>query len=579
MGEFLLCGRQADDPAGERLSRAVRNEAERQGFMVSPLSSLVWMITWGPRPPTIRKIGPWTMIGDVFDRRLPVYPSVDDRAPQAYDAKLMARVWGRYVGVRLDPSGAAAAVLRDPSGAREALVWAAHGLTFIASDIPDGLTRTVAPHWRISTERLSAAVGNPLILGSSLLLDGPIALLPGEMRDLVTEETVALWSPADHIHRPDLTALPPSDAALHLRSVIEEAVDGLASAASVIGAEVSGGLDSSLVAAALHSRHAVRLWLHAFGPGPNADERPFVAALEKQLGMKTTQFERRASALTREALEATPQRVRPSLAALDGDFDHEWALRCSAAGVQALFTGKGGDGLLVQPAAPAVFTDLWRLKGWRALWSRDLVQLARLNERSIWTLVSEARRWKRPLDPTPGDLALFTPLPTPSLRHPWLDDAAAWGPAKTVQVLSLFQGHGLHGASRLTAAVDVFHPLLSQPVIEACLGLSTPQLTLGRRDRALARLAFQDRLPPEILERRSKGELTAFFGRMIADGLADLRPWLLDGRLAALGIIDRKTTEAALTRDALIRFGDYPDILLAALFEGWVRAWDNRLQA
>lgn len=579
MGEFLLCGRQANDPSGDGLSRAVRNEAERQGFMINPLSSLVWMIAWGPRPPTISKIGPWTMIGDVFDRRLPVFPSVDDRDPQAYDAKLMARVWGRYVGVRLDPSGAAAAVLRDPSGAREALVWAAHGLTFIASDIPDGLTRTVAPHWRISTERLSAAVRNPLILGSSLLLDGPIALLPGEMRDLVTEETVALWSPADHIHRPDLTALPPSDAALHLRSAIEEAVDGLASAASVIGAEVSGGLDSSLVAAALHPRHSVRLWLHAFGPGPNADERPFVAALEKQLGMKTTQFERRASVLTREALEAAPQRVRPSLAALDGDFDHEWAIRCAAAGVQALFTGKGGDGLLVQPAAPAVFTDLWRLKGSRALWSRDLVQLARLNERSIWTLVSEARRWRRPLDPTPDDLALFTPLAAPSPRHPWLDDAAAWGPAKTVQVLSLLQGHGLHGPSRLTAAVDVFHPLLSQPVIEACLGLSTPQLTLGRRDRALARLAFQDRLPPEILERRSKGELTAFFGRMIADGLPDLRPWLLDGRLAALGIIDRKTTEAALTRDALIRFGDYPDILLAALFEGWVRAWDSRLQA
>ncbi|MNY26078.1 hypothetical protein D3C86_1599060 [compost metagenome] len=144
--------------------------------------------------------------------------------------------------------------------------------------------------------------------------------------------------------------------------------------------------------------------------------------------------------------------------------------------------------------------------------------------------------------------------------------------------MSLLQGHGLHGPSRLTAAVDVFHPLLSQPVIEACLGLTTPQLTLGRRDRALARLAFRDRLPPEVLQRRSKGELTAYFGRMIADGLPDLRPWLLDGRLAALGVIDRRSAEAALTRDALIRCGDYPDILLAAMFEGWVRAWDNRLQ-
>lgn len=578
MGDFLLCSRRAEDLSGERLARAACDVAERQGFIARRLSPLVWMITWGPRPPKVSRIGPWTLFGDVFDRRRPVFPSIDDRDPRAYDAKMIARIWGRYVGVLLDPSGAATAILRDPSGAREAVYWTAHGLTFVASDVPDGLVTSVAPDWRISTERLSAAIRNPLALSACLLLDGPVALLPGEMRDLVAEETIPLWSPADHVHRRDLTSLSTPDAADHLRAAVAEAVDGLASAAEGVGAEISGGLDSSIVAAALHPRHKVRLWLNASGPGPGADESAFVAALEKQLDIDVTRFNRRAAALDRDALEAAPQRLRPSLAALDGDFDQEWAIRCSSAGVDALFTGKGGDGMLIQPAAARVFTDLWRLKGWRALCSRDLVRLARLNERSVWTLVSEAIRWKQPLYPASGDLNLFTPSVSPSPHHPWLDDAAAWGPAKAVQVMSLLQGHGLHGPSRLTAAVDVFHPLLSQPVIEACLGLTTPQLTLGRRDRALARLAFRDRLPPAVLQRRSKGELTAYFGRMIADGLPDLRPWLLDGRLAALGVIDRRSAEAALTRDALIRCGDYPDILLAAMFEGWVRAWDNRLQ-
>lgn len=579
MGEFLLCGRKANDPAGERLSRAIQNEAERQGFSTRPLSPLTWMIVWGPRPPAIRKIGPWTLLGDVFDRRQPIFPAVAGQDHRAYDAKLVARIWGRYVGVLLDASGGLSAVLRDPSGAREAVFWTAHGLTFVASDVPDGLVRSVAPDWKISVGRLSAAVRNPLVLGSSLLLDGPVALLPGEMRDLVTEETIPLWCPDDHVHRPDLIALTPPEAAARIHAAISEAVDGLASAARVVGAEVSGGLDSSIVAAALHPRHEVRLWLNATGPYPGADESPFVTALEAHLGIAATRFDRRASVLDLKALEAMPQRLRPSLAALDGDFDHEWAIRCASAGVDALLTGKGGDGVLIQPASRAVFTDLWRLKGWRALWSPDLFRLARLNERSVWTLMSEARHWRVPICPAPGDLNLFTPLAAPPPPHPWLDGAAEWGPAKTVQVLSLLQGHGLHGASRLTAAVDVFHPLLSQPVIETCLGLSTPQLTLGRRDRALARLAFQDQLPTEILQRRSKGELTAFFGRMIADGLPDLRPWLLDGRLAAMGVIDRNVAEAALTRDALIRCGDYPDILLAALFEGWVRAWERRLQA
>ena len=579
MGEFLLCGRRPNDPNGECLSRAIRDDAERHGYVSKPLSSLTWLIAWGPRPPSIRQIGPWTLIGDVFDRRRPVFPAVDDRNRRAYDFKLLARIWGRYVGVILDPAGAVSAALRDPSGAREAVVWTSHGLTFVASDIPDALTRTVAPDWRISVERISAAIRNPLDLGSELLLDGPVALRPGEMRDLVNDETTPLWSPAAHIHRPDLLALTPSEAATHLREAVEEAVDGLASAVDVVAAEVSGGLDSSLVAAALHPRRRVGLWLNAFGPGPGADERSFVDALAEHLNIKVTTFARRASVLTRQELEAAPQRLRPSLAALDGAFDHEWAIRCADAGAQALFTGKGGDGLLVQPATPEVFSDLWRLEGWRAFASPALLHLARLNERSVWTLIANARRRHGHNDPPRPGLDLFTPLEAPPGRHPWLRDAVAWGPAKTVQVLSLLQGHGLHGPSRLTAAVDVFHPLLSQPVIEACLGLSTPQLTLGRRDRALARLAFQDRLPPEILQRSSKGELTAFFGRMIADGLKDLRPWLLDGRLAALGVIDRAATEAILTRDALIRHGGYPDILVAALFEGWVRAWDQRLQA
>lgn len=578
MGEFLLCSRRPGDAIGERLSRAVRHEAERQGYASEALSPLTWLIAWGPRPPAIRRIGPWTLVGDVFDRRRPVFPTVRENDPKAYDVKLLARVWGRYVGVMLDPAGSVAAALRDPSGAREAVVWTAHGLTFVASDVPDALIRTVAPDWRISVERVSAAVRNPLALGSELLLDGPVALLPGEMRDLATEETTPLWTPAGHIHRPDLLALQPPEAAAQLRDALKEAVDGLASATDAVAAEVSGGLDSSLVAAALHPSHQVRLWLNAFGPGPGADERRFVQALAAHLDIEVTTYSRRPSVLTRKELEAAPQRLRPSLAALDGAFDQEWAVRCAKAGVDALFTGKGGDGLLIQPATSKVFTDLWRLKGWRSLASPDLAHLARLNERSVWTLVAEARRWRGQMDrPRPGQ-DLFTPLATSPARHPWLKEASAWGPAKTVQVLSLLQGHGLHGPSRLTAAVDVFHPLLSQPVIEACLGLSTPQLTLGRRDRALARLAFQDQLPPEIIQRRSKGELTAFFGRMIADGLEDLRPWLLDGRLAALGIIDRRSAEAILTRDALIRGGDYPDILVAALFEGWVRAWDSRLR-
>ena len=48
-------------------------------------------------------------------------------------------------------------------------------------------------------------------------------------------------------------------------------------------------------------------------------------------------------------------------------------------------------------------------------------------------------------------------------------------------------------------------PLFSQPLVELCLRIPTYVLTHGGWDRAVARRAFYDDLPPEIRNRRHKG--------------------------------------------------------------------------
>ena len=90
--------------------------------------------------------------------------------------------------------------------------------------------------------------------------------------------------------------------------------------------------------------------------------------------------------------------------------------------------------------------------------------------------------------------------------------------------------------------------------VELALGLSVPLLTDdGRADRRLARAAFADRLPPEILHRRSKGEMTAYFGRQAAASIPFLRDHLLGGRLAARGLIDRVFGVSAFGTDLGLR--------------------------
>lgn len=89
------------------------------------------------------------------------------------------------------------------------------------------------------------------------------------------------------------------------------------------------------------------------------------------------------------------------------------------------------------------------------------------------------------------------------------------------------------------------HPLLSQPLVEYSLSCATVTLTTGGRDRDFARQAFADHLPAQVINRRSKGNLSAHYSWMAAASLPMLRDLLLDGRLVAAGLVDRERLAAA----------------------------------
>jgi asparagine synthase (glutamine-hydrolysing) len=578
MKTYLIASVSADTPAGdERLSR-LRAEAEAAGMVVKPLSPRAWLAVSGSKSAPTVSVGAWTLLGDVFNRDAAPVRRVPHHDPYVYEKKMIARFWGRYVAIRLDAGGAPAAVVRDPSGALDCVSWTSDGLTLIASDLPSWLSPTCRQGWRIDRERVEAALHDPYGTAGALLLDGPTAVLPGTLQPLPEGIPVALWRP-DWIAR-SAEARSDAEAADALRKAVDESVAGFSRLGGVLACEISGGLDSSIVAESLvrSGKDHTKLWLNAWGPDPSADERPWVTSLAEHLAIAATTVPRAVGRVTPAFLEAIPQGFRPGLAALDTLHDADWARRFETDGIDRVLTGKGGDSMFVQPADIGVFVDLWRERGWRAFFLADTVRLARWNERSVWTLVQAARRrdWRPQSVDAPN--GLLRPRTSPNRpRHPWLDGIDDLGPAKRRQILGLVQGVMLHGASLQTQAAAVIHPLLSQPVVETCLALPTPQLTLGRRDRGLARRAFADRLPASITTRRSKGEMTAFYGRMIAEGLDVLRPWLLDGRLAAMGLIDRQGAEGALTRESLAWRGGYVDIMVTAAIEGWVRAWERRL--
>lgn len=578
MGNYLLVSLDPDAPADTPRLHALRHAALSAGLKVRDLSDQAWLASWGPAPVATLTVGPWILVGETFHRHQSPVWRVAVHDPLSYEKKLIARFWGRYIGLRLDKDGSLAALLRDPSGALDCVHWRDGPLTFAASDIPDRLLNLISKDWTLDAARIEAALRDPYATAGSLLLSGPSALDPGTLVALPEGEVQVLWRP-DEIAR-NATPLDDADAAQALRMAVDEAVMALAGEGQALAVEISGGLDSGIVAATVARHHPgrTRLWLNAWGPDASADERPWVDLLADHLAIPATCVPRATGRVTQDLLDTMPQGFRPGLAALDGLHDADWARRFRSSGIDRVLTGKGGDGLFIQPADVGVFVDLWHERGWRAVLSPALAELARWNERSVWTLIAQARRrdWT-PETTDPPNLLLAPPIHQRLPRHPWLEGIGDLGPIKRRQISALVQGVGLHGSTLQTKAAAVIHPLLSQPVVETCLALPVSQLTLGRRDRGLAREAFRDRLPPALLERRSKGEMTAFYGHMIADGLDVLRPWLLEGRLADMGLIDRPATEALLTRESLAWRGGYVDVMVTAAIEGWVRAWARRL--
>ena len=91
-------------------------------------------------------------------------------------------------------------------------------------------------------------------------------------------------------------------------------------------------------------------------------------------------------------------------------------------------------------------------------------------------------------------------------------------------------------------------PLLSQPLVELCLRIPTYVLIRSGRDRALARRAFANDLPAEIIARYAKGRADHHSRNILDANLAFVRELLLDGALVQKGLLNRTNLELYLTR-------------------------------
>jgi asparagine synthase (glutamine-hydrolysing) len=161
----------------------------------------------------------------------------------------------------------------------------------------------------------------------------------------------------------------------------------------------------------------------------------------------------------------------------------------------------------------------------------------------------------------------------PLLRHPrGAPSGKLWHAHQISQPFDFYDPLGREGDAELIS------PLFSQPVMELCLRIPTYVLTHDGWDRAVARRAFYDDLPPQIRNRRSKGGIEEHLRRTLEHNRGFLRELLLDGALVREGIVDRaRLAEVLSGRATRIRAGS-GELLEYAGIEAWLRRWGERVR-
>jgi asparagine synthase (glutamine-hydrolysing) len=487
---------------------------------------------------------------------------------------------GAYVAIWRDPATDRAWVLRDPSGALDVLTWRRAGLHVIASDLeslPPGLGPSqVSLDW----DALADFVRRPVGISARSALCGVETVAAGDLQPLgaTRAEAVPLWRPAAFARQAS-----PQGSAIEaqLREAVGDSVETLVTPHPRCIVEVSGGLDSAVVATTVEHlglAPQVAATLHLFGDRLEGDERRWAGLVCDRLSRPGVARPLAVRSLGPDDFSELARGARPAINALDVDRDRQTAEVAISAAATAIVTGKGGDALFFQHPTAWILSDYIAAQAWGGAIGVVARDTARRLRRSVWSVAAEAvgaLRRPQTLESTQPWWGPRTREPPVGSAHPWLEDLADLPPGKRFQIEAIAQTQLHRGVTRYGRLVDVVHPLMAQPVLELCLRIPVWELARGGRDRALARAAFADRVPEAVIRRRSKGELTSFYTRTVAASLPFLRDHLLDGCLAGAEVVDRDALSDALDPDALIRSADAADILTAVAIESWVRHWQG----
>ena len=349
------------------------------------------MRVWSDEP-CIRLGNHGCIVGRLFTRQLP-----SRRVNEADDAmiadiirsggrSLIASHWGGYV-LALVAGDGRIRVMRDPSGLLPCYFRRETLAIRIASDITDVAERGPAAVDFMELARYLASADAP---GSATCVAGVEELVPGQA--LILErghlDLETCWSPWHHVAPPGNCT--PGEAADAVRGVALDCIGSWADCFGSVLLGVSGGIDSSIVAAGA-GRHTRLACLTHVGPDAEGDERRYAQALTRHLDLELHKGRYRIADidLGRPVAPHHPSpnahHFRQAVAAMQ-----QRAMEKGS--IDAIFSGNGGDGLFCGMRSATPLVDRYLAEGASGALCKTLRDLSDLTGADAATILRHAWR-------------------------------------------------------------------------------------------------------------------------------------------------------------------------------------------
>jgi asparagine synthase (glutamine-hydrolysing) len=536
------------------------------------------------------------VLGRIFSSNI---ESVDSARRVVFDAdetaaivasagkRLFERYWGRYVAVIRNSRTNEVRVLRDPLGQMPCLFTSVNGVTIVFSDLEDCLTLG-EPKFSINWNYIAGMLANPGMLTSDTALNevsevqlGESVRFTGQLAERSVPWRVFDVARADRIQNVD-------EAVTRLRTTTRACIHAWASCYSRLIHNLSGGLDSSIVLSCLTDAPTCPsvTCLNYFGTGPSEDERQYAQLVAGHLKAELVESRLEPADVRLERITTLRRSARPWYYMYElahGELERGLATQKGANG---LFSGAGGDGIFFQARADLAVADYLFDHGIGAGLFRTAVDAAQVSRKSIWPLLTNAIRarilpkrfstmaevGRAPRTLVNADV-LKAAASNADFEHAWFRGSATLGVppgilwhVSTISIPPLY-----YNAFGSETAPERTLPLLSQPLVEACLRMPSYLLIAGR-DRAIARKAFVSELPETIIKRTAKGRVDQYLRNILDSNLDFLREFLLDGVLVSKGLLDRDTLDLYLTKERSPADFQYNEILHEHLCtEAWLK--------